>query len=66
MNLDLQVNEAFKILYTPELSKYREVIYYGGRGGAKTFEMVQFLGVKVISEKCNILCLREFSNKNKN
>ncbi|HED5364286.1 TPA: phage terminase large subunit [Campylobacter jejuni] len=66
MNLDLQVNEAFKILYTPELNKYREVIYYGGRGGAKTFEMVQFLGVKAISEKCNILCLREFSNKNKN
>ncbi|MBX1020813.1 phage terminase large subunit [Campylobacter jejuni] len=66
MNLDLQVNEAFKILYTTELDKYREVIYYGGRGGAKTFEMVQFLGVKAISEKCNILCLREFSNKNKN
>ncbi|EGC6704024.1 phage terminase large subunit [Campylobacter jejuni] len=66
MNLDLQVNEAFKILYTPDLSKYREVVYYGGRGGAKTFEMVQFLGVKAISEKCNILCLREFSNKNKN
>ncbi|EFS7927384.1 phage terminase large subunit [Campylobacter jejuni] len=66
MNLDLQVNEAFKILYTPELNKYREVIYYGGRGGAKTFEMVQFLGVKAISEKCNILCLREFSKSNKN
>ncbi|HBD8900559.1 TPA: phage terminase large subunit, partial [Campylobacter jejuni] len=43
-----------------------EVIYYGGRGGAKTFEMVQFLGVKAISEKCNILCLREFSKSNKN
>ncbi len=66
MNLDLQVNEAFKILYTPELRKYREVIYYGGRGGAKTFEMVQFLGIRAIIEKCNILCLREFSNKNKN
>ena len=66
MDLNLQVNEAFKILYTTELSKYREVIYYGGRGGAKTFEMVQFLAVKAISEKCNILCLREFSNKNKN
>ncbi len=66
MNLDLQVNEAFKILYTTELNKYREIIYYGGRGGAKTFEMVQFFGIKAISEKCNILCLREFSNKNKN
>ncbi|EDK9115184.1 hypothetical protein GHK77_08900 [Campylobacter jejuni] len=66
MNLDLQVNEAFKILYTPELNKYREVIYYGGRGGAKTFEIVQFLGIKAISEKCNILCLREFSKSNKN
>lgn len=66
MNLDLQVNEAFKILYTPELNKYREVIYYGGRGGAKTFEMVQFLSIKALTEKCNILCLREFSKSNKN
>ena len=66
MDLNLNISKEFQFLYTSELKKYREFIIYGGRGGAKTFEMVQFLGVKAITKKCNILCLREFSNKNKN
>ena len=66
MNLTLSVNEAFRMLYTQELDKYREVIYYGGRGGAKTYEMTQFLSIKALTEKCNVLCLREFSKSNKN
>lgn len=66
MNLDLKINQDFKLLYTNEINKYREFIFFGGRGGAKTYEMKQFLSIKALTEKCNILCLREFANKNKN
>lgn len=34
-------------------------------GSGKTYEVVQFLTYKAITEKCRILCLREFSNTNK-
>lgn len=66
MDINLKINKEFSILYTQELEKYREIIYYGGRGGAKTYEMTQFLIIKALKEKCNILCLREFSVSNKN
>lgn len=66
MNLDLKINQDFKLLYTDDINKYREFIFFGGRGGAKTYEMKQFLSIKALTEKCNILCLREFANKNKN
>ena len=48
-----------------ELSKYREFIFYGGRGGGKTYDLTQFFLYKAITEKCRILCWREFSNTNK-
>lgn len=65
MDLDINVNEAFRMLYTDEINRYREIIYYGGRGGAKTYEMIQFLSIMAIKSKVNILCLREFSERTK-
>ncbi|HDZ5042704.1 TPA: phage terminase large subunit [Campylobacter jejuni] len=65
MNLYLQINEPFRILYTDEIKKYREFIFYGGRGSSKTTEIRNFLLIKALSEKCNILVLREFSKSNK-
>lgn len=65
MKLKIKINDDFKLLYTKEIDKYRELIYYGGRGGAKTYEIKQFLSIKALTEKCNILCLREFARTNK-
>lgn len=65
--LDIFINEPYKPLYQKEIiDKYREIIYYGGRGGGKTYEFVQFFIIKALEEDCNILCLREFAKTNKN
>lgn len=37
----------------------------GTVGSGKTYSLTQFLTYKAITEKCRILCLREFSNSNK-
>lgn len=37
----------------------------GTVGGGKTYDLTQFFLYKAITEKCRILCLREFSNTNK-
>ena len=66
MNLNIKINKSFEMLYTDKIDKYREIIFYGGRGGSKTFEVTQFLIIRALKEKCNILCLREFSKSNKN
>ena len=64
--MKISVNQKFHFLYNKdELNKYREVIFYGGRGGGKTYDLTQFFLYKAITEKCRILCLREFSNTNK-
>lgn len=64
--MKILVNQKFHFLYNKdELNKYREIIFYGGRGGGKTYDLTQFFLYKAITEKCRILCLREFSNTNK-
>lgn len=64
--MEINVNPKFKFLYNQDkLDKYREIIFYGGRGSGKTYSLTQFLTYKAITEKCRILCLREFSNSNK-
>ncbi|MBR2149230.1 MAG: phage terminase large subunit, partial [Campylobacter sp.] len=64
--MKISVNEKFHFLYDKnELNKYREFIFYGSRGAGKTYDLVQFFLYKAITEKCRILCLREFSNTNK-
>ena len=65
--MEVNVNPKFHFLYDKdELAKYREIIFYGGRGAGKTYQLTQFFLYKAITEKCRILCLREFSNSNKN
>ena len=64
--MTISVNPKFHFLYDDkELSKYREFIFYGGRGGGKTYALTQFLIYKAVTEQCRILCLREFSNSQK-
>lgn len=64
--MKISVNQKFHFLYNKdELNKYREIIFYGGRGGGKTYDLTQFFLYKAITENCRILCLREFSNTNK-
>ena len=65
--MKISVNPKFHFLYNKdELAKYREIIFYGGRGAGKTYQLTQFFLYKAITEKCRILCLREFSSSNKN
>lgn len=65
--MKINVNPKFHFLYDKdELAKYREIIFYGGRASGKTHELTQFFLYKAITEKCRVLCLREFSNSNKN
>ena len=65
--MKINVNPKFHFLYNQdELNKYRELIFWGGRASGKTHELTQFFLYKAITEKCRILCLREFSNSNKN
>lgn len=64
--MEINVNPKFQFLYNDaELDPLREIIFYGGRGSGKTYALTQFLSYKAITEKCRILCLREFSNSNK-
>ena len=64
--MNIKVNQKFHFLYDKnELDKYREIIFWGGRAGGKSYDLVQFFLYKAITEKCRILCLREFSNTNK-
>ena len=63
--MEINVNPKFQFLYNDELDPLREIIFYGGRGSGKTYALTQFLTYKAITEKCRILCLREFSNSNK-
>lgn len=51
---------AFRDLFYDNLSSYRELIYYGGRGGGKSKNIVRYCFYKAIKEKTRILCLREF------
>lgn len=65
--MEVNVNPKFHFLYNKdELAKYRELIFWGGRGAGKSYQLTQFFLYKAITEKCRILCLREFSNSNKN
>ena len=62
----INVNPKFQFLYNKdEFDKYREFIFWGGRGGGKTYALTQFLIYKAVTEQCRILCLREFSNSQK-
>lgn len=56
--IKLKPIKAFAGLYRP----YRYKILYGGRGGAKSWEIARALIVRAYTEKKLILCGREFQN----
>lgn len=58
-----KVPKVFNPLFNGELKDKRYIIYYGGRGGAKTENIALWLITRLLSENnINILCLREFQN----
>ena len=58
--------QNFNFFITKTNSINTESLSFGGVGGSgKTYSLTQFLTYKAITEKCRILCLREFSNSNK-
>jgi phage terminase large subunit len=67
MQLDQTIREAaakaqfpkkFEGLFKPEKSRYR--VYYGGRGGAKSWNFARALLIKAAQKPMRILCAREF------
>lgn len=62
----INVQPKLQFLYDEkEINKYRQIILRGGRGGGKSFGVVDFLLYKAVTTKCRILCLREHSTTNK-
>ena len=53
--INLQIPEAFTALYEP----YRYKVFYGGRGGAKSWQFADALIVQCWKESKRVLCTRE-------
>lgn len=53
-----RIPEAFEDLFTP--SRYK--IWYGGRGGAKSWSFADALLIKALRNRTKILCARELQN----
>lgn len=56
MQIDVEIAEAFKPLFKPKRYK----IFYGGRGGAKSWAFAQALLILGVQKPIRILCTREF------
>lgn len=54
--LNIQLPEKFRPACT---TKCRYVVYYGGRGGAKTYSFAIIFLLKAMQSKVKILCVRE-------
>ena len=64
--MEINVQPKLQFLYDEkEINKYRQIILRGGRGGGKSYGIVDFLLYKAVTTKCRILCLREHSTTNK-
>lgn len=50
--------DAFKPLFEP----YRYKVFYGGRGGAKSWNFARALLIRGVKERRRVLCAREFQN----
>lgn len=57
--LDINIPKQFGALFNPY---YRHIVYYGGRGGAKSYNICLFLLLKMMERNCLILCVREVQN----
>ena len=54
--LDIEIPEVFEPLFKP--SRYK--VFYGGRGGAKSWSMTRALIILAIKSKLRILCTRQY------
>lgn len=52
----IEIPTAFKPLFQP----YRYKVYYGGRGGAKSWNFARALLIKGVQQNLLVLCTREF------
>ncbi len=57
--LNIKIPKQFEALFDPQ---YRHIVYYGGRGGAKSYNICLSLLLKAMERKCVILCVREIQN----
>jgi phage terminase large subunit len=56
MSASVQVSDAFKALYRPK----RYCVFFGGRGGAKSWAVAQAVILRAAREPIRVLCTREF------
>lgn len=59
MDLNIDINNEFKFLYTQERSQYREIIITGGRGSSKTYSIRQFFTLECLMNKRTFFIFRE-------
>lgn len=55
----IQIPVEFKEMFNP---KWRNIVYYGGRGSTKSHSVARGLLIKMRSSKRRVLCAREFQN----
>lgn len=59
MEASLRIANIFKPLFLGEYSKYRILVFYGGRGGGKTESIARFLAIKLLESPINIAVSRQ-------
>jgi phage terminase large subunit len=64
MELELETIEQFTPLFEPENPAYhcRYKVFYGGRGGRKSWEVARACLLKAMQKKTLVVCTREFQN----
>jgi len=60
LNVDLEWPEVFDPLLYDRLSQY--LVFYGGRGGMKSWQFARALAVLTLQTRLRILCTREFQS----
>lgn len=59
---ELWIPEKFHCLVDVEGPRYRYYVFHGGRGGAKSWQVIRFLVGEASRRKIRVLCTREIQN----
>jgi len=64
LDLEVETIEQFEPLFDPENQNYncRYKIFYGGRGGRKSWEVARACLIEAVKNKTLVVCTREFQN----
>lgn len=64
MELEIETIEQFTPIFEPEHPQYkaRYKVFYGGRGGRKSWEVARACLLKALQSKTLVVCTREFQN----